>query len=300
MSLFLTIFIVLYVKYSVSSIVPLSSYVSIEQHHLLPIISGDDQHLPLYTGCKPTQLEFGTNDIYCNLNESTTIYIPQSLKSVGNIQIKSIIDQYKEFHITMIELWPTLGAYGFYTWVYARAFINDTHWIWFNSSTITLNSSVSSPLDSPQIPEPYFPQLFMASDPEDHFQIFSDILEFESLYDKPLFGDCLWTSNNYSNSLNQQQTTTIYRGWLPVEQMNAMKQEQRQNICVVLPQPARNSGKAYTLFINIIKEKEIIWPSNIFWYTIPSPSSDQINQVKMMSSDWYKNLHWPTTFANSW
>jgi hypothetical protein len=263
-----------------STIVPLSSYVSIEKHHLLPIISGDDQHVPLYTGCKPTQLEFGTNDNYCNLNESTNLHIPQSLESVGNHQLKSIIDQHKEFNIAQIELWPTLGSYGFYTWVYARAFINDTHWIWFNKSSIILESSVSSPLNSSELPRPYFPELFIASDPE--------------------FGDCLWTSNNYSSSFNEKQTTTIYQGWLPVEQMDAMKQEQRHNICVLLPQPARNNGKPYTLFVNITKEKEIIWPTNIIWYSIPSPSLDQINEVKSKSSDWYKNLHWPTTFANDW
>ncbi|CAF3723874.1 unnamed protein product [Rotaria sordida] len=285
---------------SVSTIVPLSSYVTIEKHYLLPIISGDDQHIPLYTGCKPVQLEFGTHSIYCNLTDSATLYIPQSLESAGNSQIKSIINQYKQFNITTIELWPTLGAYGFYTWVYARAFINYTHWIWFNSSEIILESSVNSPLNSSQFPEPYFPKLLMTSNPEDNFQIFSDMLQFPILTDKPVFGDCLWTSNNYTSSLDEKQTTTIYQGWLPVEQMNAFQHEQRHNICVLLPQPARNNGKSYTLFVNITEENEIIWPSNIVWYIIPSPSSDEINQTMLMSNDWYKNLYWPTTFARDW
>jgi hypothetical protein len=206
----------------------------------------------------------------------------------------------REYNITLIELWPTLGAYGFYTWVYARAFINDTHWIWFNSSLILLESSVDSPLNSSEFPKPYFPQLLMTSNSEDNFQIFSDMLEFPSLYRKPVFGDCLWTSNNYTSSLNEEQTTTIYQGWLPVENMIIFKEESKYNICVLLPQPARINGKVYTLFINITKTNEIIWPSNIFWYTYPAPSHDQILQTKPMSDAWYENLHWPTTFANDW
>jgi hypothetical protein len=283
-----------------STIVPLTSYVTIEKHYLLPIISGDDQQIPLYTGCKPVELEFGTNDIYCNLTEPVHIYIPQSLKFAGNTQIKSIIDQYKEFNITLIELWPTLGAYGFYTWVYARVFINDTHWIWFNSSSIIFESSVDSPLNSSQYPAPYFPKLLFTSNQDDRFQIFRDMLEFPSLYSKPVFGDCLWTSNNYTNSLNEKQTTTIYQSWLPVEQMNIIENEQKHNICVLLPQPARINGKVYTLFINITNQNEILWPSNIIWYTIPLPSSNQISQTKPISDAWYKNLHWPLTFVSNW
>ncbi len=109
----LTIFFVLCMRNSLSSIVPLSSYVSIEKHYLLPIISGDDQHIPLYTGCKPVELEFGTNDIECNRNGTIQLNIPESLKHGGNNQIKSILNQHKGLNIKTIELWPTLGAYGF-------------------------------------------------------------------------------------------------------------------------------------------------------------------------------------------
>ncbi len=109
-------------------------------------------------------------------------------------------------------------------WVYARALINNTHWIWFNSSSIILASAVSSPLNSTEYPTPYFPGLLITSNPDDYFRIFNDMLQFPSLYEKPVFGDCLWTSNNYTNSLNEKQTTIIYRGWLPVEQVNIIKQ----------------------------------------------------------------------------
>jgi hypothetical protein len=100
--------------------------------------------------------------------------------------------------------------------------------------------------------------------------------------------------------LNEKQITTIYQGWLPVEKSNLFQQESKHNICIVLPQPVRMNGKVYTLFVNITKENEIVWPSNIIWYTYPSPSQDQISEVKPKSDAWHKNLHWPSTFADDW
>lgn len=300
MSIYLFVCALLSVRCITSTIVPLSSYITIKKHYLLPIISGDDQHIPLYAGCRPTQLEFGTTDVYCNPTDLFHFYIPQTLKHSGEIQIKSILDHYQEFNITSIEVWPTLGYYGFYTWVYARIFLNDTHWIWINSSSIILESSVNSPLNSSEIPAPFFPRLLFTSNPDDHHEIFDDILELPSLYLKPLFGDCLWTSSNYADSLNEKQSTTIYPGWLPVENMNFIRDEGKHNICVILPQPAFINGKASTLLMNITRNKDIIWPSNIVWYTIPLPSSEQITQAKPSSDSWFENLHWPSTFASNW
>ena len=300
MSRYLLIFVLFFLKNSVSTIVPLSSYVTIDKHYLLPIISGDDQQIPLYTGCRPTELEFGTNDLHCNLTDSFHFYIPQGLKSAGDVQLKSIVEQYKSFNITLMELWPTMGAYGFYTWVYARVFINETYWVWLNSSSIILESSVDSPLNSSEYPTPYFPRLLTTSNTDDRFEIFTDILQFPSLYSKPVFGDCLWTSINYTDSLNEKQITTFYQGWLPVETMNTIRDEQKHNICVLLPQPARINGRASTLFVNITENDEIIWPENIVWYTVPSPSSDEISRAKPSSDVWMNNLHWPSTFASNW
>ncbi|CAF0999402.1 unnamed protein product [Rotaria sordida] len=200
----------------------------------------------------------------------------------------------------MIELWPSLGAFGFYTWVYARIFCNDTHWIWLNSSSLQFPSSVDSPLTESEYPEPYLPQLLITSNPDHHFEIFADILLQPSLYMKPVFGDCLWTSTNYTNSLNQMQTTTIYSGWLPPEKMNEFEQELHHNICVLLPQPFHVNGKPYTLFINITQNNSFEWPSNISWYTVPSPSSNDILKTKPVSDDWYNDLQWTKSFANQW
>ena len=153
--IYTSILVLFFLKTSISTITSLSSYVSIEKHYLLPIISGDDQHIPHYTGCKPTDLAFDL----CNPTEPIQIDLPESLKSCGNNQIKSIIKQHQGPRIKFIELWPSLGGYGFYTWVYARALTSEAQWTWFNSSSIILESAVNSPLNSSEYPEPYFPQL---------------------------------------------------------------------------------------------------------------------------------------------
>ncbi|CAF0771249.1 unnamed protein product [Adineta ricciae] len=294
--IYTSILVLFFLKTSISTITSLSSYVSIEKHYLLPIISGDDQHIPHYTGCKPTDLAFDS----CNPNEPIQIDLPESLKSCGNNQIQSIIKQQQGPRIKFIELWPSLGGYGFYTWVYARALINETQWIWFNSSSIILESAVNSPLNSSEYPEPYFPQLLVTSNPSDNFDIFADMLQYSNLTQKPLFGDCLWTSINYTNSLIEKQTATIYPSWLPFEEKDAIKQDQRHNICVLLPQPARLNGKSYTLFVSIGENNEVNWPSNIRWYNVSPPSANEIDQMKPKSDDWYRNLHWSHTFTTDW
>ncbi|CAF4840658.1 unnamed protein product, partial [Rotaria sp. Silwood2] len=72
-----------------------------------------------------------------------------------------------------------------------------------HSSSIKFPSSVDSPLTESEYSEPYLPKLLITSNPDHHFEIFADILLLPSLYMKPVFGDCLWTSANYTNSLNR-------------------------------------------------------------------------------------------------
>ncbi|CAM4876636.1 unnamed protein product [Rotaria socialis] len=295
------LFFLLCQENNVLCIIPLSSYVTTGiQHYLQPFISGDDQHIPLYTGCKPVNSEFNITDLNCDLAVPNKIYLPDSLKSAGENQLQSILKHYESMNITLIELWPTLGAFGFYTWVYARIFHDDTHWIWLNSSSITFSSTVDSPLNESEYPEPYLPQLLLTSNADDHFAIFADVLSLPSLYMKNAFGDCLWTSANYTSALNQPQITKLYSGWLPLEKMNEIDQDLNHNICVVLPQPFHVNGKPYSLFINIKQDNSFQWPSNISWYTIPSPSSNDILKTKPVSDVWYNDLQWPTTFADEW
>lgn len=294
------IFFFLFQLNVVLGIIPLSSYVPIQKLYLEPFISADDVHIPMYSGCKPVNLEFNITDMNCNLMASNKIYLPKSLKSAGENQLQSIINTYKSMNITMIELWPTLGGRGFYTWVYARVFHNDTHWIWVDSTQIEFLSSVDSPLNEFEYPEPYLPQLLKTSNPDQHFEIFADVLTLSSLYAKPVFGDCLWTSDNYTNSLNKSQTTEIYSGWLPIEKMNEFEQQFRHHTCVVLPQPFHFNEKPYTLLINITQNNSFQWPSNIVWFSIPSPTSEDKSKTKPVGNTWHNDLQWPNTFASQW
>lgn len=294
------LFFLVFQQNDVMCVVPLSSYVRAPTLYLQPFISGDDQHIPLYTGCKPFNLEFNITDGNCDMTVSNKIYIPQSLKNAGENQLNSILSYYKSMNLTMIELWPTLGAFGFYTWVYARIFYNNTNWIWLNSSLIDFPDSVDSPLMDSEYPKPYLPELFITSNSDHHFEIFADVLQLPSLYVKPLFGDCLWTSINYTNSLNRAQTTTIYSGWLPVDEMNKFEQELHHNICVVLPQPFHVNGRPYTLLLNITEDNSFQWPSDISWFTVQSPSSEDVIKSRPTSDTWYDDLQWPETFVDQW
>ncbi|CAF4612829.1 unnamed protein product, partial [Rotaria magnacalcarata] len=61
------IFFLLCQENNVLCIIPLCSYVTTGVHYLQPFISGDDQHIPLYTGCKPVNSEFNITDTNCDL-----------------------------------------------------------------------------------------------------------------------------------------------------------------------------------------------------------------------------------------
>jgi hypothetical protein len=41
-------------------------------------------------------------------------------------------------------------------------------------------------------PDPVFPQLYRPWDKEENSQIFDDFMTYDDLYQKPVFGDCIW------------------------------------------------------------------------------------------------------------
>lgn len=82
---------------------------------------GDDIHIPLYTGCKPTEIEFNQprpqtaqGDMYCDLAlpSLSKIFIPANLQKAAENQVEYLLDHLTTAELPNefdIEIWPALG-----------------------------------------------------------------------------------------------------------------------------------------------------------------------------------------------
>lgn len=64
----------------------------------------------------------------------------------------------------------------------------------------------------PPLPHLSHLDTYNTSKSEDFATIFDDFLQFDDLYQKPVFGDCVWTDATADNA-----TTTVYGAWLPLD-----------------------------------------------------------------------------------
>jgi hypothetical protein len=154
-----------------------------------------------------------------------------------------------------------------------------------------------NPLLSVNTPSPFIPIPLYTSNATDFGLIFDDFLQFDNLYQKPVFGDCVWTyplttstsqchtlqhstDKSKHNQSYTDQTEQIYGAWLPVELMNdyrqLISQSGKHNVCRIVPQPARFNGKPIAFQVSVQSGK-VTWLTPIQWkppeYSLLSSSS---------------------------
>jgi hypothetical protein len=224
----------------------------------LHIAAHSEQHQPVYLGATPREIALrrtpadgGQPALYealRKLGESEAKQVRGNLAESGALEKGDSLE---------FEAWPTRDEYGQLTWVFARWRPDRTKpWQRLNAAILQKN------------PDPHlnrWPVLPVALDPAkkaDFSLIFDDASNFPSLYAKPLFGDCIWATND----------GTALDAWLSVEQREAFGREVAEDIkkigssliCRVLPQPARLNGKPVTFIIRL-EGDSAIWPKNIQW-----------------------------------
>ncbi|MDD5432105.1 MAG: M20/M25/M40 family metallo-hydrolase [Candidatus Omnitrophica bacterium] len=255
----------------------------------LSLQANSEQHQPLYLNVNPRQIALNLKP-----GEITQVFLPESLRERGRDQIRIIqealiktllLNKVDDFEV---EAWPIRDDYGQLTWAFARWRKNDKDkWLWLSSKMISLSLIPESG------PAPFLPVLLQPEDKDDFGLIFNDILDMKALYDKPYFGDCVWTSDSADDSL-------VTEAWLPIEKQESYAQRISDEIadigicpaCRVIPQPARLKSKS-AVFVLQVRNSEIIFPPEIAWEPIYEKISEAPKESLVVKS-------WPPDFISKY
>ena len=237
----------------------------------LHIYGNSDQRQPSYYGLSPRQLEgLGT----AAAPRSAVIVLNwflQPLAAINAQQLRSTIAPNitascgEGASAVWFEMWPSLNDYGRGVWVTPRwACAAAGPWVWLDDIP-TLNDT------APFTPAPELPSRYDMWAPDDFHAVFDDFSVMPDLYDKPLFGDCLWTNGN------DGAEEEVYAGWAAPDDDTrdvyraAVEANAMRNICRLVHQPARFNGVPFGLLVrdDFGSGADLLtWPGAVAWANV--------------------------------
>ena len=220
-----------------------------------------EQAPPLYLGATPREMALGLTP-----TNGGQVLLPADLKALGERQTGLVhaglvrAGRVKAGEEIELEAWLTTDDAGRQTWAMARwrpgsssapGRETGSRWRWIDPGALS-----GPELEVP----PLVPVSLKAGDKRDHALIFNDFLELEGLYDKPAFGNCLWSPEGEDAELPFGTPA-----WLPPARMVETRQKGAPApLCRVLNQPMRLNGKPATWQI-LSDGKRVLWPEAIRW-----------------------------------
>jgi hypothetical protein len=244
----------------------------------LHLEAGSEQRPPVYLGARPREMELGLPPA-----DGGRAALPESLKALGERQLKNLWQQLTARKLVTakkaitVEAWPTRDDRSRLTWAFARwrASAADP-WRWLPPS-VTLNTD----------PNGFLPRLYDPAVASDHFAIFADVLAM-GIYDKPIFGDCVWVTRDADTSL-----AAPIEAWLPTSWREAYgrRGDLAGRLAYQLPQPARLNGRPITLHLTVQGDR-VSWPETLVWTSDPAlpPAVDRDRVI----------ANWPGKFAEEY
>jgi hypothetical protein len=220
--------------------------------------ANSEQRQPIYLGASPREMALGLTPA-----DGHQPRLPAFLKERGELQLSAVRQalirsgRLGPADPVDFETWPVRDDTGRLVWAVARWRLTGApaqSWTWLNRDLLAPES-----LD----PMPMLPLALSPANPQDEAQIFSDILELPGLYDKPAFGDCLWTGPGDSAALSPDTPA-----WLPTASMAFTRAQPPAPLCRVTPQPVRVSGKPATWIIPVT-DSGPAWPAEFAWKPVP-------------------------------
>jgi hypothetical protein len=178
------------------------------------------------------------------------------------------------------EAWPSQDDEGQRRWVFARVRARpDGDWRWLNARELGIRSEVGGIL----------PKTFRPWKPAEEAAIFDDFLQAKSLYDKPLFGECVWTNEDGSEILASWVAPARreeFHEWLA-------KRPSERIVCRNVPQLAR-LDEAPVSFVVTVRDGEVAFPDTIEWRgDAPALALAPIERKPLIET-------WPADFAASY
>lgn len=243
----------------------------------LKIEASSEQRTPVYIGARPRAMELtGLMASYPTMTES--------LRRKGERQAKALR---KALGLDTVELeaWPVQDDQGQRTWAFSRwRDSSRSAWQWLERRPV--EKALGEEFEG-MLPKTYAPWR-----KRDASKLFDDFLDLNSLYDKPLFGECIWTN---------EAGTHLVGAWLPPskvdEYRDAISAEDRpglRNVCRHLPQLARFNDKPVSMPIRV-SSAGVEFPTGIEWV------SDEITLAALSDSERETRINsWPRDFKENY
>lgn len=135
-----------------------------------------------------------------------------------------------------VEAWPIEDDLGQRVWAVARVRADPkSPWRFL----------AGEPIEGLVFPLTYDPKV-----PAHAKLLFADLLQYDDLYQKPLFGDCVWTD---------AEGLRARAAWLPAHAKRVLSDV----VCRKISQPSRMADQPFTLVIGVSEKGAIRWPKGI-------------------------------------
>ena len=224
----------------------------------LHVPANSEQRQPVYIGATPREMALGLKPLdggQLRLVASLRGRLEEQTRELRRALVGS--KKIRASGAAEFETWPVRDDLGELNWAYARwRPKGEGGWQWFDASLL--------PPGPAKRTAPFLPVLLDPKNKEHFALIFDDVLKLRELYDKPLFGDCIW--------MDLERQDAVAEAWLPVKDRNAfrnklsrrMERGQKIPMARVLPQPARWNGRPATIILTV-DSAGVKWPDEIRW-----------------------------------
>ena len=221
---------------------------------------GSEQRPPVYVGLSPLELEKGL--------PARGAMLPSRLRAEGEAVFAKAAAALPPGPVEL-EAWPVPDDYSAPSWQVSRWRAPGGEWRWLKSA----------PVFHPRVEA-------------ERKQLFDDFSKQPGLYDKPVFGDCVWTTSDGARAAG---------GWLPTAKRESFERTAVGDdlVCVLLGQPARVNGVP-TAFVVRVDSGSVIWPPEIGWggeppsLASPAPAPSGLALSRTSRRRWRKTC-WPST-----
>lgn len=239
-----------------------------------------EQRQPLYIGSTPREFCLGLTPKDAGKVLLYEILRVRGEEQAGNIRNALVKKGGLSKDATLqLEAWPVRDEFGQLTWAFARWRQGRDMWKWLDASL------VPEPHDVYLVRSPFLPVKMDPRKKEDFHLIFDDVLKLKGLYDKPLFGDCIWTEEGEQGK--------VFEAWVPVDRMEEYGAKNKFPVCRVLPQPARLNGKPVEFFLSVRSDDKVIWPESISW-------KKEITALPELPGSGLRIKAWPKDFISAY
>jgi hypothetical protein len=186
---------------------------------------GSEQRPPVYLGLSPLEVEKGL--------PPRGAVLPARLRAEGEAAFAKLAAALPPGPVEL-EAWPVPDDYSRPSWQVSRWRAPGGAWRWLDSVPV------------------YHPRV-----DAQRKQVFDDFSRQPGLYDKPVFGDCVWTTQDGARAAG---------GWLPLDKRESFERAAvgEDLVCRLLGQPARVDGKP-AAFVVSVDSGAVGWPSGIRW-----------------------------------